>query len=72
MTQRYKKLVATVGMAGVLAASAVPAALAKNGADDPPNHNANDDTVRPRLVTTTVTAAATTPRTPATAARTIR
>jgi hypothetical protein len=43
MTQRYRKLVASVGLAGVLAASAVPAALAKNGADDPPNHNAGDD-----------------------------
>ncbi|HEY1597185.1 MAG TPA: hypothetical protein VGF74_17435 [Thermoleophilaceae bacterium] len=43
MTQRYRKLVATVGLAGAFAAAAVPTAMAKHGADDPPNHNANDN-----------------------------
>ncbi len=43
MTQRYRKLIASIGMAGALATAAVPAAMAKNGADDPPNHNAGDD-----------------------------
>ena len=38
MTQRYRKLIASIGMAGALAAAAVPAAMAKNGADDPVGH----------------------------------
>jgi hypothetical protein len=43
MTQRYRKLIASIGMAGALAAAAVPAAMAKNGADDPVGHNVGDD-----------------------------
>jgi hypothetical protein len=43
MTQRYRKLVATIGLAGAIAVAAVPTAMAKHGTDDPPNHNANDN-----------------------------
>ena len=43
MTQRHRKLIASIGMAGALAVAAVPTAMAKNGADDPPNHDAGDD-----------------------------
>jgi hypothetical protein len=43
MTQRYRKLIASMGMAGALAAAAVPAAMAKNGADDPAGHDVGDD-----------------------------
>jgi merozoite surface protein 4 len=43
MTQRYRKLVTTIGLAGAFAAAAVPTAMAKHGADDPVGHNVGDD-----------------------------
>ncbi|HEX4760155.1 MAG TPA: hypothetical protein VH256_05110 [Thermoleophilaceae bacterium] len=43
MNQRYRKLIASIGLAGAFAAAAVPAAMAKNGADDPVGHNVGDD-----------------------------
>jgi hypothetical protein len=43
MTQRYRKLMVSIGLAGAFAAAAVPAAVARSGADDPAGHNVGDD-----------------------------
>jgi hypothetical protein len=43
MTERYKRLLAAAGVGAALTVAALPAAQAKQGADDPVNHNAGDD-----------------------------
>ncbi|HKN94342.1 MAG TPA: hypothetical protein VJU60_08425 [Thermoleophilaceae bacterium] len=43
MTQRSKRLFALLGVSAAMSAAALPVAQAKNGADDPVNHDVNDD-----------------------------
>jgi hypothetical protein len=43
MTQRSRRLLALLGASAAMSAAALPAAQAKQGADDPANHNAGDD-----------------------------
>jgi hypothetical protein len=43
MTQRSRRLIALLGTTAALSAAALPVAQAKQGADDPVNHNAGDD-----------------------------
>ena len=43
MTQRSRRLVALLAASAAMSAAALPAAQAKNGADDPVNHDVNDD-----------------------------
>jgi hypothetical protein len=43
MTQRSRKLFTLLTITGAMAAAAVPAVQAKNGADDPVGHDVGDD-----------------------------
>jgi hypothetical protein len=43
MTQRSRKLFTLLTITGAMAAAAVPAAQAQNGADDPVGHDVGDD-----------------------------
>lgn len=43
MTQRLGKYFTILGASAAIAFAAAPVVQARNGADDPPNHNAGDD-----------------------------
>jgi hypothetical protein len=43
MTERYRKFLAAAGIGAALTVAALPVAQAKQGADDPVNHDAGDD-----------------------------